>query len=163
MRTTHWTFVVSVLLFVSGVAFTIAAARVARRAPAIVPTIDAPPVASVKQIMKGITGPAAGAIFNAVSTTVTKNGVEEVAPHTEAEWEALGDQAAALVESGNLLLMGSRVVDKGDWVKMTRSMIDAGNLTLQAVRAKSPDKVFDAGEIVNQSCDACHGKYQRGS
>src|SRR6185295_9704122 len=60
MRTIHWIFLVSVLLFVSGIAFTIAGAREARKAPAAAaaPSVDLAPVASVKQIMKAITGPA---------------------------------------------------------------------------------------------------------
>ena len=96
MRTIHWLFVVSLALFVSGVGFVIAGARTARRAPAAAtPAIVVTPVASVKQIMKGIVGPAANTVFNSVSTTVTKAGVEEVAPHTDQEWEALGNTAAA--------------------------------------------------------------------
>ena len=61
MKSVHWLFVVSVALFVSGVGFVIAAARTIRHAPAAVDasTASPTPVASVKQIMKGITGPAA--------------------------------------------------------------------------------------------------------
>ena len=44
----------------------------------------------------------------------------------------MGNSAAALIESGNLLLMGSRAVDKGDWVKMSQAMIEAGKAALKA-------------------------------
>ena len=54
--------------------------------------------------MKGITGPAADVVYNAVSSTVTLQGTEEVAPRNDQEWEAVEDSAAALVESGNLML-----------------------------------------------------------
>jgi hypothetical protein len=164
MRPVHWIFVVSVLLFVSGIAFTIAGAREARKAPATQQTLAANvvPVASVKQIMKTITGPTTDAIFNSVSTSITKNGVEEVAPHTDAEWEALGNQAAALIESGNLILLGNRAVDKGNWVKITQAMIDAATLALRATEAKSPAKILEAGEKLNETCDNCHLKYRRG-
>ena len=163
MRTVHWIFVVSVALFLSGISLTIAAARAARHATPAAPTADLKPVGSVKQIMKGITGPATNAIFNSVSTSVTKSGIEEVAPHTDAEWEALGNSAVALIESGNLMLIGNRAIDQGDWVKITRAMIDAGTLALRATEAKSPDKILEAGEKINETCDACHAKYQRGS
>jgi hypothetical protein len=164
MKIVHWLFVVSVALFVSGIGFVVAAARTARQAPAMADTAAASltPVASVKQIMKGIVGPAANIIYNAVGTTMTSKGTEEKAPHTEAEWEEVGNAAAALIESGNLLLMGSRAVDNGDWLKQSQALIEAGKEALKAAQTKNVEGVFAAGEPVNLSCDNCHRKYQRG-
>jgi hypothetical protein len=163
MRTLHWFFVVAVALFVSGIAFIVAGARAARHAPAPETAVKMVPVASVKQIMKGITGPAATTVFNAVSFTMTSKGTEEKAPRTDEEWEAVGNSAAALIESGNLMLLGNRAVDKGDWVKMSQALIDAGTVALRATQAKSADQVMASGEDVTASCDNCHRKYQRGS
>ena len=163
MRIIHWLFVVSVALFVSGIGFVIAGARSARQAPAAdTSAVSLTPVASVKQIMKGIVGPAATAVFDSVSTTVTKNGTEEKAPQTEKEWEALGNSAAALIESGNLILMGNRAVDQGDWVRFAQEQMEAGKKLLKATQAKSPNDILAAGETLNESCDNCHGKYKRG-
>jgi cytochrome c556 len=163
VRTVHWLFIVGVLLFVSGIGFVIAGARTARQAPRAEAAIEIVPVASVKQIMKGIVGPAATVVFDAVSTTVSSKGVEEKAPQTDAEWETVGNSAAALIESGNLMLMDGRAVDKEDWVKMSRALVDAGKATLRATQAKSSEGVLAAGEAVNISCDNCHRKYQRGA
>jgi hypothetical protein len=164
MRSIHWLFVVSVALFVSGLGFVIVGARTDRNsAPADDVPITTAPVASVKQIMKGIVGPATEVLFNAVTTTVTTSGIEEKAPQNDEEWEAVGNSAAALIESGNLLMMGSRVVDKQDWIKMSQAMIDAGKVALKATEAKSADELLASGEAINTSCDACHVKYQRGS
>ena len=66
--------------------------------------------------MRGIVDPAATTIFGAVSTTVTTTGVEEQAPHTAEEWEAVANSAAALAEADNLLRMANRAVDRGDWL-----------------------------------------------
>ena len=162
MRIVHWLFVVGVALFVSGIGFVIAGARSSRAAAPVEAAVTTTPVASVKQIMKGIVAPAATVVFNSVSTTVSFKGTEEHAPHTEEEWETVANSAAALVESGNLLLMGSRAVDKGDWVKMSQALIDAGKVALKATKEKSPEGVLGAGEAVNTSCDNCHRKYQRG-
>jgi hypothetical protein len=165
MRPRHWFFAVGVLFYLVGIGFVIAAARAARGAP----TREQPAaaavtsVATVKQIMKGIVGPAATTVFNAVSTTVTVKGIEDKAPQTAEEWEIVGNSAAALIESGNLLLLGNRVVDKGDWVKMSQQMIEAAKVALKAVEAKSADQVLASGEAINNSCDTCHRKYQRGS
>ena len=164
MRTVHWLFIVGVALFVSGIGFVIAGARAARMAPAAATTVaTGTPVASVKQIMRGIVGPAAKIVFESVSTTVSVKGTEDKAPQTEEEWEYVGTSAAALIESGNLLLMGSRAIDQGDWVKMSTALIDAGKAAMRATQAKSPEQVLAAGETVNTSCDSCHRKYQRGS
>jgi len=157
----HWFFLVGVLLYVTGIGFAIAGARAARLAPAV----EAPmtnPVASVRQIMKGIVAPNATVVFNSVSTTVSFKGTEEKFPRTDEEWEEVGNSAAALIESGNLLLMGSRAVDKGEWVKMSQAMIESGKAALKATQDKNAEGVLAASEQVNMSCDGCHRRYQRG-
>ena len=161
MKIRHWFFLVGVLLFVAGIGFSIAGARAARLAPAVEAPITIP-VATVKQIMKGIVTPAAMVVFNSVSTTVSIRGIEEKFPRDDAEWEEVGTSAAALIESGNLLLLGTRAIDKGDWVKMSQALIDAGKLTLKATEDRSAEGVLAAGEQINASCDGCHRRYQRG-
>ena len=163
MRMTNWLFIVSVLLFISGIGFIIASARTrqgaAVSAPSAAPAL--PPVASVKQIMAGIVGPSATVVFDSVSTIVDAKGVQENQPRTDAEWARVGASAAALIESANMLLIGNRAVDQGDWVKMAKAMADAGQIALKATEAKKPEGILDAGEAINQTCDNCHQKYQR--
>ena len=163
LRTIHWLFVIGAALFIFGIGFVVVAARDARRAPAAPAAAAATttPVATTKQIMAGIVAPAADAIFNAVSTTVTQKGIVEVAPRNDEEWTRLGNWAAALAEAGNLIQIDGRAVDQGDWVKMSRAMIDAGRQTLKAVDAKSTEGILTAGEAVNGSCDTCHERYRR--
>jgi hypothetical protein len=163
VRTVHWLFVVGLLLFVFGLAFIIAGARLARQAPKASAAADVvlTPVASVKQIMKGTVGPAANRVFESVQVSVTKEGTEEKAPQTDAEWEAVGNDAAVLAEAGNLIMMKGRAIDNGDWMKISRQMIDASKVVLKAVEAKSPDKILESGEALNGSCDTCHEKYSR--
>ena len=166
MKLVHWFFVVSVLLFISGIGFVIAGARSARDAPAAAsgaagPNVQISPEASVKQIMGGIVGPAANVVFNSVATFVDAKGIDERFPRTDQEWEVVGNSAAALVESGNLLMMGGRAIDQGDWLTMSRAMMAAGRDILKAVEAKDKDMVLDYGDAVNISCDNCHAKYQR--
>jgi hypothetical protein len=160
MRLTQGLFVVSALLFVFGIGFVVVGAKAAKQVP---PPVERAitPVASVKQIMGGIVGPAANVVFEAVSTTVSEKGVEEKAPHTDDEWAVVGNNAAALAEAGNLLMMDGRAVDRGDWLKMSQAMIDAGRKTLKAVEARSADGVLNSGEDVNVSCDTCHERYRR--
>ena len=74
----------------------------------------------------------------------------------------MGNSAVALAEAGNLLMMEGRAVDKGEWIKMSQAMIDAAKVALKATEAKSADAVLDSGDAINQSCDNCHQRYQRG-
>ncbi len=163
MRIVHWLFVVSAALFIAGIGFIIAAGRMRPAAATgeAKPAVAIRPVASVKQIMQGIVGPASTAVFNSVSTTVTSKGVEEVAPRNDEEWASLGSSAAALAEAGNLMMLDGRAVDRGDWVKMSQALVDAGTQTLKAVSDKSTEAVLAAGERVNESCDNCHQRYMR--
>jgi hypothetical protein len=160
MRTAHWLFVVSVALFISGIAFVVAGARSTRLAPPIERTVMTP-VASIKQIMNGIVSPASTVIYKAVGTTSSAKGVEETAPRNDKEWAVVADSAAALAESGNLLLIDDRAVDHGDWIKMARELVDASKLALKAAEDKSAEGILSAGGAINDTCDKCHEKYQR--
>ena len=117
---------------VSGIGFVIASARTPQVEAAAPPAPSLPPVATVKQIMTGIVTPAAYVVFDSVTTIVDAKGVQENQPRTDEEWARVGASAAVLVESANLLLIGNRAVDQGDWVKMSQAMADAGQMALKA-------------------------------
>ena len=163
MRIVNWLFLVSVLLFVSGVGFVIASARTTRAAPPAAAAAPAQtvPVASIKQIMIGITNPSAYAVYEAVGTSNTSKGLVETAPQTDEDWAKVESAAAAVAESGNLLLTGNRALDNGDWVKMTHDMIDKAKLAMAAARAHNKDQIVETGGNLNTTCDNCHDKYQR--
>jgi hypothetical protein len=155
-------FLVSVALFLSGIAFIIVGARSARvQAPARGDAPGAPPVATIKQIMNAIVLPNANVIYNAVGTTIDGTRVEETVPKNDKEWAAVGDSAAAIVESGNLLLVGARLIDQREWLSYTQRFIAAGKAALAAANEKKPDGVLAAGGDLNETCDACHEKYRR--
>src|SRR4029078_204605 len=133
----QWLFLISVVLFICGIAFIIVGARTrARTAPSSSEVPMAAPVASVKQIMNGIVMPNATVIYNAVGATITGTKIEEFAPKNDKEWQAVGDSAAALVESGNMLLVGDRLVDKREWLSYTQRFIAAGKAALAAAEQK---------------------------
>lgn len=158
----QWLFLVSVALFIAGIVFIIAGARAARvQAPVPADAPSAPPVATIKQIMNAIVLPNANVIYNAVGTTIDGTKVEETVPKNDKEWAAVSDSAAAIVESGNMLLVGDRLIDKREWLSYTQRFIAAGKAALAAANAKKPDGVLAAGGDLNETCDACHEKYQR--
>src|SRR5687767_1309746 len=162
-RTLQWLFLVSVLLFVSGIGFVIAAGRTARSAaPAETAAAPAvPTIGTVKHVMLAMTMPNAAAIWDSVSTIVDAKGVTENQPRTDEEWAAVASSAAVLAESANLLLTGDRAVDRGDWAKFAIALRDSANTALAAAEKKDPAGILAVGEVINESCDACHERYQR--
>jgi len=152
--------VVSVALFVSGIGFVIAGARSGQVASPVEGPVTTP-VASVMQVMNGITGPAAVVVYNAVGYIVDADGVQEIVPQNDEEWAVIADSAAALVESGNLLLLGDRAVDDGEWVTITRRLIDTGTTALRAAEAQDVEGILAIGSDINETCDDCHAIYQR--
>src|SRR2546427_10678583 len=64
---------------------------------------DVKPVVSVKELMKYMIDPVADNIFNAVGTTVTKDGVVDTEPKTDEDWDKIRVGAISLAESADLL------------------------------------------------------------
>ena len=162
-RTLQWLFLVSVLLFISGIGFVIAAGRTAKTAApdAAQAAPPVPTVANVKHVMLAMTMPNAAAIWDSVSTIVDDKGVTENQPRTDEEWAAVESSAAVLAESANLLLSPDRAVDNGNWAKFATDLRNSSNRALAAAQKKDPEGILEVGEVINESCDACHEKYLR--
>ncbi len=106
--------------------------------------------------------PNAAAIWDSVSTIVDAKGVQENQPRTDEEWAAVAASAAVLAESANLHADAEgRAVDRGDWVKFATTLRDSANTALAAAEKKDPEGILAVGEVINESCDACHERYLR--
>jgi len=162
-RTLQWLFLVSVLLFISGIGFVIAAGRTARTAaPEAAPAVPAvPTIGTVKHVMQAMTMPNAAAIWDSVSTIVDEKGVTENQPRTDEEWFAVEASAAVLAESANMLLSPDRAIDSGNWAKFATELRNSSNTALAAAQKKDPAGILAVGEVINESCDACHESYLR--
>jgi hypothetical protein len=104
--------------------------------------------------------PAAVHIWNAVGTTITANGVEEIVPKTDQEWTRLRNSAVIITEGANLLMIPPRAVDNDEWMRLSRALVDAGEAARQAAEAKDPDKLLEAGGLIYSVCNDCHTKYE---
>ena len=109
--------------------------------------------------MEATIHPSAEVLFDAVGTIVSASGVEEIAPKNDQEWDVVRHNALTLAESGNLLMIGKRARDKGDWMKMSQALVDAGVVALKAAEAKNPEALFEAGGQVYAACEQCHHRY----
>jgi hypothetical protein len=117
------------------------------------------PVADVKQLMASVLEPAAEVYWDAVGTIVDENGASEFSPQTVEEWDAVRNSAFVIAESGNLLMIGSRAKDGGDWMKMSKAMIDVGQRAIRAAETRDKTAVFNVGAEVYDACTNCHAKY----
>jgi hypothetical protein len=162
-RTVTWLFVVSVLLFVSGIGFVIAAGRTVRAAaPAEVPAAPtAPNIATVKHVMLAMTMPGARTIWDSVSTIVDKDGIHENQPRTDEEWAVVAANAAVLAESASLLLSEGRAIDRENWAKFSTELRESANKALAFAEKKDVQGILEIGEEINTSCDGCHELYLR--
>ena len=134
--------------------------------------------------MRLMIDPAADAIWDAVVTDVTVDGVMEIRPETAAEWTALRRHAMTLVEATNLLLMEGRPMaapgsrselpgidlhpdaiaalvteDPDGWTTLARGLQDNGLLVLDAVRGRDTDALLVAGTGLDAACESCHARY----
>jgi hypothetical protein len=116
-------------------------------------------VADVKQVMRSVLEPAADAYWDGVGTIIDKTGTTEIRPETSEDWDALVNHAYVIAESGNLLMLGARPKDGGDWMQMSRTLVDVGEKAIRAAEARDPQRVFDVGAEVYEACTTCHAKY----
>jgi len=81
-------------------------------------------------------------------------------PKTEKDWNDLQAQALTLAESGNLLMMGRRARDQGDWIKESQELVDVGAAAYKAALAKDLPAIVALNQRLNDACVACHQQYR---
>jgi len=123
-----------------------AATLLAQRAPAA----GVRAVADGKQLHDILITPASDAVFEASSNP----------PKDEKGWTAARNQALLLAEAGNLLMVGNRVRDNGNWVKMSRALVDAAALAATAAEKKDAQALEAAADPITVACMECHRPYR---
>jgi hypothetical protein len=108
------------------------------------------PVGNMSQLMIDVIYPTSDAIFY----------VERNPPKNEQDWGLLRTNALTLAESGNLLMMGSRARDQGDWIKDAKLLVDAGSAAFKAARAKDLNAVLAVNDQLYAACVTCHQQYR---
>jgi cytochrome c556 len=107
------------------------------------------PVGTVMQIMEAVIIPSSNAIWN----------VPAEAPKNDEEWATVRNNALALAEAGNLLMIEGRAKDQGAWMTASQALIDAGTTAFRAAEAKDVDAIAAAGDEIYNSCEGCHMQY----
>jgi len=147
---------------------------------------DFRPVVSVKELMRDMIDPLADNVFTAVRSVVTKQGVVDTEPKTEEDWQKVRTGAVGLAEGIYLLkvprqftppgednnITGPDVVelsaaairakverDTVEWNARIEATRNASLAVLEIVKKKDANALWDAGEILDQTCEACHRSY----
>lgn len=108
--------------------------------------------------------PTAKVVFGAVASIVTEQGEEQIQPRTDDEWNTVRNNAAMVLEAGNLLMlegraMSSPVQDVQDWNAKAHAMSVAARAAIEATEAKDAEALFTASGDIYQTCTDCHSKY----
>ena len=117
------------------------------------------PIADTKLLMQAVVDPTADELWDAVRTIVDKEGTHEIRPKSNEEWTAARNHAVTLAESGNLLMMVPRAKDGGEWMALSRAMVDQAERAIKAADAKNADELFTVGGDIYETCSNCHQKY----
>jgi cytochrome c556 len=161
-------------------------ARATASPPTAVLWGDLKPVVSVKELMKYMIDPVADNIFNAVGSTMTKQGIVDVVPKTEEDWDKIRTGAVSLAEGADLLKIRRPFTPPGDEnnsagpeaVELSPAQITAKverdpvewnariealrNVALEALdvaKRKDVNELWDVGENLDKACEACHRSY----
>lgn len=114
---------------------------------------------SVRLLMANMVDPAADLLWGAVGTVLDETGETYWEPETEEDWLQVRLGAMAIAETANLLMMDGRARDQDQWITMSQGMADAAMQAFAAAEAEDADLIFDLGETVYNSCNACHALY----
>jgi hypothetical protein len=147
------------------------------------------PVVSIRELMQNIFDPFADNIFNAVATTITKDGVDEHKPTSDEDWAKVMQGAVALAEGTNLLKLHPRLAapmdytfdpaergpnapelapadvqkkieaDPALWNRHVNELRAEAVKVIDIVKARDADKLFLAGSSLDGVCEKCHLEY----
>lgn len=147
---------------------------------------DLKPVVSVKELMKFMIDPVADNIFNAVGSTLTRHGMVDVEPKTEADWDKIRIGAVSLAEAASLLKIRRPFTPPGDennstgpdavelspaqitakverdpveWNARVEALRNVALEALDVVEKKDVNELWDLGENLDKACEACHRSY----
>jgi hypothetical protein len=144
------------------------------------------PVVSVKELMKYMIDPVADNVFNAVGSVTTKEGIVDIEPKTDEDWEKIDVGAVSLAEAAYLLKVKRPFAPPGDlnnstgpnpvelspdqitakvekdpveWNARIEAMRNVALSVREVVQKRDVNALWDVSEALDQTCEACHRSY----
>jgi hypothetical protein len=136
---------------------------------------------TIKDLMESIIDPSADTLWGAVGTVVDNDGIHEMFPKTDEEWQEPRRAAVRIIEGSNLLIMpGREAAPPGTKseapgaeleppqitvvIKEKRQSFDAFARALQglgvealgAIDAKDTSLLLEIGARIENVCEGCH-------
>ena len=141
-------------------------------------------VASIREVMNSVVDPNIDVVWNAVRTVIDHGKPIDYAPANDEEWAAARRSALTVIEGANLLMMPGRPVappgagslspgvelapdqvralidmNRTGWNQFARSLQDSVKIALAAIDKKDAKALFEAGDGIDEVCEACHQVY----
>jgi hypothetical protein len=147
---------------------------------------DMKPQVSVKELMKYMIDPVSDNIFDAVGTILTKDGMVDRVPKTDEDWDKIQTGAVSLAEGIYLLKVPREFTPPGDrnnsegpdavelspeqikakverdpveWNARIEALRNASLNVMEVVKKRDASAMWEAGELLDQACEACHRSY----
>jgi cytochrome c556 len=144
------------------------------------------PVVSVKELMRDMLDPISDNVFDAVKIVQTRHGSVETIPKTDEDWEKIRIGGVTLAEGAYLLKVPRPFAPAGDlnnstgpdavelapdeitakvkkdpveWNARIEALRNVGLEVLDIVKRKDVQELWDAGQNLEEACEACHRSY----
>jgi hypothetical protein len=136
---------------------------------------------TVRDLMQSIIDPSADTLWGAVGTVVDGEGIHEMFPKTDEEWQEPRRAAVRIVEGSNLLIMPGReaappgakseapgaeleppqitvlIEEKREsFDAFARALQGVGMEALGAIDAKNTSQLLEIGARMESVCEGCH-------
>ena len=137
-----------------------------------------PVTGTVNQVMRGILFPSSNVLFDVQTRDPgagSKGGVARADATTTSTrygdvyspWQVVDAAAISIAEIGPVLMQPRRCengkpapVDRDDWKKYVRGVVDAGRAAYRASQMRSQDAVSEATNVISDACANCHRVYR---
>ena len=106
---------------------------------------------TVRSLMKSVVIPQSDIVF----------AVGKKAPANENEWSQIVQSAAQLTEAAKSLSTRIPAASTESWRNASQAMANAAIRVGAAAKSKNADAVLDAGDLLYESCEACHRQHLR--
>ncbi len=116
--------------------------------------------AATESLMATQVQPEAQVYWDAVQFISDADGLHEIVPETDADWERTIEAARELKALGEELQQPAYAANRGaDWQDFSQGLVDIATRAEAAALSKDPHKVLDAGGVLYNVCSACHEQY----
>ncbi|HTA70328.1 MAG TPA: DUF6644 family protein [Bryobacteraceae bacterium] len=140
--------------------------------------------ATIKEIMHSMVDPNGDAVFKSVRQIADAQGIREIAPQSDADWQDVRQHLLVLETAPDLLIAPGRMAahftdrsrnpqvedepedvqklldaDRPGFIRRARRLHDAAASAMKAVDAKDKDGLLRAIDGIDKACENCHLHY----